>query len=65
MIRLTKGLNNRDGLEIYQIKKGKEIIYLARQADSNSELYQINFDVDKRGRLKNNIFRLYIRKRTY
>ncbi len=48
-----------DGLEIYQLNKDDELIYLARKVNSNSDLRQINFDVDKRGRFKSTFFRLF------
>lgn len=52
---MRKFLNNSrklDGLEIYKIKNENNLIYLARKADSDTDLEQINFDIDKRGRLK-------------
>lgn len=52
---MRKFLNNSrklDGLEIYQIKNENNLMYLARKADSDTDLEQINFDIDKRGRLK-------------
>lgn len=57
---MRKFLNNSrklDGLEIYQIKNEENLIYLARKADSDTDLEQINFDIDKRGRTKNTSFR--------